>query len=242
MADISWLTKRPIAHRGLHDGNKAVWENTLSAFEAAAAKGYTIECDVHLTGDGSVVVFHDNELKRLTGTDGFVWQRTLAEMQALRIGTGSDRAPSLQEALDLVAGRVPVVVEVKGIPGHDAGLVEKVGAILAGYGGPAAVMSFDHWIVREFEKHIPGRPAGLTAWGTAERDLEAHFSMLAHNIAFTSFDIAGMPNRFTAFLREKLSMPVITWTIRDEAAAAKTFAHADQMTFEGFDPGVDRVA
>ena len=120
--------------------------------------------------------------------------------------------------------------------------MEKVGAILAGYGGPVAVMSFDHWIVREFEKHIPGRPAGLTAWGTAERDLEAHFSMLAHNIAFTSFDIAGMPNRFTAFLREKLSMPVITWTIRDEAAAAKSFAHADQMTFEGFDPGVDRVA
>ena len=70
MTDLSWLTARPIAHRGLHDLNKSCWENTLSAFERAAARGYAIECDVHLSAEGDVVVFHDNTLDRLTGTNG----------------------------------------------------------------------------------------------------------------------------------------------------------------------------
>ena len=78
------------------------------------------------------VVFHDNELKRLTGSEGFVWQRTAAELQALRIGGTDDHVPTLAEMLALVAGRVPLVIELKGIPGHDRGLVAKVAAQLRG--------------------------------------------------------------------------------------------------------------
>jgi glycerophosphoryl diester phosphodiesterase len=62
MTELSWLTARPIAHRGYHDMNNRVWENTLSAFERAAQKGYAIECDVHLSSDGVPVVFHDTTL------------------------------------------------------------------------------------------------------------------------------------------------------------------------------------
>lgn len=234
--DLGWLTERPIAHRGLHDMNHEVWENTLSAFKRAKKNGYAIECDVHLTADHQVVVFHDDTLSRLTGTDGFIWQRTAREMQALRIGGTGDHAPMLTEMLDTVDGKVPIVVEIKGIPGHDEGLVEAVAAILSTYSGPVAIMSFDHWIVRQFPVAAPGIPAGLTALGTDNKDFEAHFSMLGHGIDFVSYCLAHMPNPFITYVRQRLKMPVITWTVRDEAAVHATFQHGDQMTFEGFRP------
>jgi glycerophosphoryl diester phosphodiesterase len=236
MSDISWLTARPIAHRGFHDMNHDVWENTLPAFEAAASRGYAIECDVHLTSDGVPVVFHDDGLARLTGTNGNVWQRTAREMSALRIGGTNDHPPLLTQMLDLVHGRVPLIIELKGIPGHDDGLVERVCGLLRSYGGKAAIMSFDHWLIRQFPAHAEGIPTGLTAWGDKDHELEAHFSMLAHGISFASFAVEQLPNRFTSFVRNKLGMPVITWTVRDETAVTRTFANAEQMTFEGFEP------
>ena len=241
MTDISWLTARPIAHRGFHDLNDKRWENTLSAFSAAIERGYAIECDVHLSADGVPIVIHDDDLRRLTGTEGFVWQRTAAEMAQLRVGGTDDHPPTLRELLDLVDGRVPLVVEIKGTPGHDAGLVKAVGRLLKRYEGQVAIMSFDHWLIREFETEAPGIPGGLTAYGTANHETEAHFSMLAHGIAFTSYAAGDLPNRFVSFVRERLGMPVITWTIRDQPAIDLTFRYADQMTFEGFEPDHVRV-
>lgn len=242
MNDISWLTAAPIAHRGYHDLNKSVWENTLPAFGRAIERGYAIECDVHLTLDGEVVVFHDNDLKRLANVDGFVWQWTLAEMTALTVGTTADHPPSLAEMLAFVAGRVPLVIEIKGIAGHDEGLVAKVGEALRNYQGKAAVMSFDHWIIRDLARRMPDRPAGLTAYGNSQRDFEAHFSMLAHGISFVSYDIADLSNPFTRFVRDRLAMPVISWTVRDRAAMARSSAFAGQMTFEGFVPEDEAIA
>ena len=234
--DLSWLTERPIAHRGYHDMNNAIWENTLSAFARAVHHGYAIECDTHLSSDGIPVVFHDDTLMRLTGTDGYIWQRTAAEMGALRIGTTQDHAPRLAEMLDLVDGRVPLVIELKGTPGKDEGLVREVARALQNYRGKMAIMSFDHWLIRDFRRDAPGIPAGLTAWGDKDHEIEAHFSMLAHGINFVSYSVAHLPNRFVSFIRDRLGMPVITWTVRDEAAVQATVANADQMTFEGFRP------
>jgi len=234
--DLAWLIERPIAHRGFHDLNKEVWENTLSAFRRARKSGYAIECDVHLTADNQVVVFHDNTLGRVTGMDGFVWQRTLEELRALRIGGTKDHPPSLAELLETVDGKVPIIVEVKGIPGHDDGLVQAVAAGLKSYSGPVAIMSFDHWIVRQFAQSAPGITAGLTALGTTAKDFEAHFSMLGHGIDFVSYCLAHMPNPFVSYVRERLKMPVITWTARDAAAVHATYRYGDQMTFEGFRP------
>lgn len=236
MSGLSWLVERPIAHRGLHDMNRTRWENTLSAFGASAERGYAIECDVHLTADGEVVVFHDDELKRLAGVEGYVWQRTAAEFGALRVGGTSDHVPTLYEMLAFVGGRVPIVIELKGIPGRDHGLVRKVARALKGYDGKVAIMSFDHWLIRDFAEQAPGVPAGLTAWGDRDHEIEAHFSMLAHGISFVSYGVVHLPNRFVSFVRDRLGMPVITWTVRDQAAVEATFAHADQMTFEGFEP------
>ena len=236
MTAIDWLTERPIAHRGFHDGNRKRWENTLSAFDAAAERGFAIECDVRLTADGEVVVFHDDKLERLAGREGLVHELTAADMTALAVGGTSDRVPTLDQMLARVAGRVPIVIELKGVRGSDDGLVAAVARALSGYDGKAAIMSFNHWLIRQFADDAPGIPGGLTAYGTKPADLEAHFSMLAHPISFVSYDVAALPNPFVSFVREKLAMPVITWTVKDETGVAATMAHADQMTFEGFDP------
>ena len=236
MTDLAWLTHRPIAHRGYHDLNRTRWENTLSAFDAAVARGYSIECDVHLSADGVPVVFHDADLPRLTGQEGHVHDKTVSELARMMIGGTADHVPTLAEMLDRVAGRVPIVIELKGIEAKDDGLVAAVGAALRGYPGKAAIMSFDHWLVRDFARHAPGIPGGLTAEGGAVRDLEAHFSMLAHPISFVSFRVGDLPNPFVAFVRERLGLPVITWTVRNRQQQELTANHADQMTFEGFEP------
>jgi glycerophosphoryl diester phosphodiesterase len=239
--DIAWIKERPIAHRGFHDLNKTRWENTLPAFAAAADRGFAIECDVHLSSDGVPVIFHDHELKRLTGTEGYLRQRTAAELAALSIGGTADHVPTLAELLAQVAGRVPLVIELKGAPGYDSGLVARVAEQLRLYRGKAAIMSFDHWLVRDFPKEAAGIPGGLTAWGDQPHHFEQHFAMLANRIAFVSYDVTALPNPFTSFVRERLGMPVISWTVRDQAAVERTSVHADQMTFEGFEPEI-RIA
>lgn len=235
MSDLSWLVRRPIAHRGYHDLNRTRWENTLPAFDAAIAHDYAIECDVHLSADGVPVVFHDDTLERLTGQQGNIFDKTAAELGQMKVGTTADHVPTLAEMLARVRGRVPLVIELKGIEGKDVGLVKEVAKTLEGYDGDVALMSFDHWLVRDFARDAPGIPGGLTAHGRTPRDLEAHFSMLAHPISFVSFGVMDLPNPFVSLVREKLAMPVITWTVRDQWSRDVTAAHADQMTFEGFE-------
>jgi glycerophosphoryl diester phosphodiesterase len=236
MGDLAWLTARPIAHRGLHDGNKAVWENTLTAFSRAVKGNFAIECDVLLSRDGAPMVLHDSDLKRLTGTEGKVSAMTAELLTALKVGGTADALPTLRQMLEIVQGRVPLVIELKGDPGHDSGLVRAVAAELAAYSGKAAIMSFDHHLLRQCAEDAPGIALGLTAEGLRDQEIEGHFSMLACGIDFVSYNIHDLPNRFVTFARQRLGMPVISWTVRNEAALRKTYAQADQATFEGFDP------
>ena len=239
MNSTNWIKKKPVAQRGLHDGNKHVWENTLAAFSAAINRGFPIECDLHLTKDGVPVVFHDSPLKRLTGEEGHARDLTAKQICALHIGGTKERVPTLDEMLTHVAGKVPLVIELKGDPGHDEGLVKAVGKSLSKYRGKAAIMSFDHHLIRQFPKHAPDIPGGLTAEGIKDADIEAHFSMLAHRISFVSYNVHHLPNRFISMVRGKLKMPVITWTVRTRAELAKSYAEADQATFELMDPVPD---
>lgn len=236
MTDLAWLTKRPIAHRGLHDGNRLVWENTLAAFALAVKGNFAIETDVHMTKDGVAVVFHDGDLKRLTDRDGFVRDHTAAEMCEMSIGGTAEKVPTLRQLLALVAGQVPVIIELKGDVGFDAGLIAAIAAELSNYNGHAAIMSFDHHLIRDFAKLAPHIPGGLTAEGTSVADLEASFSMLAHGVSFVSYNVHHLPNPFTTFVRGRLNMPVITWTVRTKDDFDRTYANAEQATFELCDP------
>ena len=141
------------AHRGLFD-NKKVPENSLAAFRYAADRGYGIELDVQMTSDGEVVVFHDYTLDRMCGEKGKLSARTLEELRQLRLLGTSEYVPTLKEVLELVGGRVPILVELKGESANDD-LCRATARLLDEYDGPFLVESFNPLLLRWFKTHRP---------------------------------------------------------------------------------------
>jgi glycerophosphoryl diester phosphodiesterase len=235
MSKFGWLTERPIAHRGYHDLNRTVWENTLSAFARAADAGFAIECDLQYAADAIPVVFHDDDLKRLCGIEGDVRQRTAGELGMQPVGGTADRVPTLRQLLDLVRGRVPLVLELKGRKGDDDGFAMAVVDALDGYDGHVALMSFDHWLLKDLKETGTGLPIGLTAEGARPENFAVHEEAMQIGLDFISYYYGHLPNPFTSKERD-LGRPIITWTVRDDDARTITALNADQMTFEGFDP------
>ncbi|OLP55287.1 glycerophosphodiester phosphodiesterase [Rhizobium rhizosphaerae] len=247
MTDHSWLKTLPIAHRGYHDMNGHIWENTLSAFQRAVDKGFAIECDLHYTADSVPVVFHDDDTERLCGIAGDVRARTAGELGLLAVGGTKDRVPTFKQMLKLVGGRVPLMVELKGREGDDEGFAAAVLEVLEDYSGPVALMSFDAWLLADLKALDAPFPLGLTAWGETAEDFERHEKAMELGLAFTSYHYAHLPNPFVDGVKAR-GLPVITWTVRDEAALRHSYAEGDQITFEGFDPtelpasGLDNTA
>ncbi|MBO9630805.1 MAG: glycerophosphodiester phosphodiesterase [Shinella sp.] len=235
MHKFKWLTERPIAHRGYHDLNRAVWENTLSAFSRAVEAGFAIECDLQYAADAIPVVFHDDDLKRLCGIEGDVRQRTAAELGLLTIGGTADKVPTLRQLLDLVKGRVPLVLELKGRKGDDDGFAMAVLDTIENYEGSIALMSFDTWLLKDLKGLGTTRPVGLTAEGARPENFAVHEEAMQYGLDFISYYYGHLPNAFISRQRD-LGKQVITWTVRDDEARTITALNADQMTFEGFDP------
>jgi glycerophosphoryl diester phosphodiesterase len=235
MSSADWIKDVPVAHRGFHDMNVHVWENTLSAFERAAEAGFAIECDVQLAADSVPVVFHDDNLQRLCGLSGDLRERTAVELSMLSVGGTKDRIPTLKQMLAAVKGRVPLVIEIKGREGEDDGFVESVLEVLEGYTGKVALMSFDHHILRDLKAAKCPYPVGLTAMGNTPDEFFAHDEAMHLGLDFISYHWPHLPNSFITAQRAA-GIPIITWTVRDEKGREQTYTHADQMTFEGFDP------
>ncbi|ASW06518.1 glycerophosphodiester phosphodiesterase [Rhizobium sp. 11515TR] len=235
MSKLTWLTERPVAHRGYHDMNRQVWENTLSAFSRAIEAGFAIECDLHYASDGVPVVFHDDDLQRVCNLPGEVRERTSAELGLLSVGGTKDKIPTLKQLLHLCDGKVPLVLELKGREGDDDGFAESVLEVLEGYKGHVALMSFDRWLLKDLKALEAPYPVGLTAEGNEPKTFFQHDEAMHLGLDFISYFYGHLPNPFVTAQRQR-GIPVITWTVRDEAARKHTFANADQMTFEGFDP------
>lgn len=247
MAAPGWLTARPIAHRGYHDAAAGRLENTLPAAEAAIPHNFAIECDVQLTADDAVVVFHDDTLDRLTVGTGDVHRKSLAELSAMRFRNSDARIPTLQQLLDLVAGRVPLVVELKSRWTNDRRLVAAVSALLQSYSGPIAVMSFDPAMMTTMRKLAPTLPRGMLAdrftaadWPLLSRPQRlANRSMIGAATVlpdFIAYDVGALPASAPLALRHFFRLPLLTWTVRTAKDRATARAWADQIIFEGFDP------
>src|SRR5215467_7892294 len=97
MADLDWLVARPLAHRGLHDEQNGIVENTVSAFAAAIAARYGIECDLQISGDGEAMVSHDETLDRLTEGTGRLDAMTAAELRRVPFRATQDGMMTLGE-------------------------------------------------------------------------------------------------------------------------------------------------
>ncbi|MGF3025131.1 glycerophosphodiester phosphodiesterase family protein [Methylobacterium aquaticum] len=241
-----WLTARPIAHRGLHDRVAGIPENTIAAAEAAIAGGYAIECDVQLSRDGEAMVFHDAGLGRLTGADGLVRERDAAALGQLTVLGSAERVPTLAEFLQTIAGRTPLVIEVKARFDGDLTLARRTAEVAAAYDGPVALKSFDPAIVGALADLAPGLPRGIVA--ESHHDDPAYAALTEaqrHGLAnllhvsesrpdFLSWRVDDLPNAATHLCRLLGGMPVMTWTVRNDAQVRLARAHADQMVFEGF--------
>lgn len=234
-AALGWLKGARVAHRGLH--GETVVENSPAAFAAAAAHGLAIECDVQLTSDGEAVVFHDFTLERLTAEAGLVLDRSAAELAQIRYRASAETIPTLAQFLAQVGGRVPLLIEVKSQADWDwARLCAAVARGLAGYVGPAAVMSFDPRVGSWFAAHAPQVVRGLVAseehsrgwWG----DLRRHWALWRSRAQFLAYDVRDLPSRFAAAQRAR-GLPVATWTVRDPALFPVASANADALIAEG---------
>lgn len=242
---------RPIAHRGYHAAALGRPENSRAAVLAAVAAGYGIEIDLQLSADGVPMVFHDEVLDRLTDARGAFWRRPAAELSRMPLRGAPDQTiPPFRDILDLVAGRAPLLVELKA-PAAEAGpeagarLAVATAAELADYAGPVAVMSFDPDLVTAFGAAAPDLPRGLITEsylpGTVAPDVpEAKRRALREmsglgpsGASFISHDARDLARPLVAEVRAS-GRPVLCWTIRSARAEAAARVHADNITFEGY--------
>ncbi len=233
---LDLLLAKPIAHRGYHDAASNNHENSISAFEAAIESGFGIECDLQVTSDRETVVFHDPDLTRMTTETGPVRHRSKDALSKLNLMETKDKIHSLDEHLELTNGKVPLLLELKGIAGEDNGMVKAVAKSLKAYKGPVALMSFNHWIVKQFADLIPDRPRGLTALGDDNFEHFNTLAMLQNDLHFVSYRVHDLPCKFITKIKEEHKKSVITWTVRNKEESDLSYANADQITFEGYDP------
>jgi glycerophosphoryl diester phosphodiesterase len=240
-ARVGFLLTHDIAHRGLWGG--PVPENSLAAARAAIAGGFGIECDVRLARDGTVIVFHDADTARMTGVSGRIADKAAQDIAAMRLGGGEERVPTLAQLIGLIAGRVPLLIEIKtDTLAETAPLCLGVRRVLEGYRGPVAVMGFNPEVSRWFFRHAPKIVRGLVMTEHRESRARAIRDAIARRLAvkrarpdFLAYDVRLLPSALPAALHAG-GLPVLSWTVRSEADRATVAACADRPIFERLRP------
>jgi len=143
------------AHRGLHNMEEGIPENSMAAFRAAKEQGFGIELDLQLTADGQVVVFHDSDLKRMCNADELIKELSYSQLQEYTLGSTQERIPLFKDVLDMLDGQVPILVELKPIGADRVKLCAKALKMMRGYKGVLCMESFDPRIVGWFRRHAP---------------------------------------------------------------------------------------
>ncbi|MEM6666469.1 MAG: glycerophosphodiester phosphodiesterase family protein [Pseudomonadota bacterium] len=243
-----WLTARPIAHRGLHDKAAGIIENSASAVRAAIDGNFAIEVDIQITADGDAVVFHDATLDRLTGETGRVADHRAAELCDMVLSGGNgDRIWRLDTLLALVAGHVPLVVELKSLGDGDASLADIFARVAGSYPGPIAAMSFNPGQIARLRAIAPSILRGFVSFDYPEaltphlspRERFLRRSLLAavpSRPQFISYGCNALPSLPTRVARRLLGLPLVTWTVRTQGEADRLAGVVDAITFEGFYP------
>lgn len=220
--DVSHLNGWLYAHRGLHDGNVNVPENSMEAFRLAVEKGYGMELDVQLTRDGQLVVHHDGSLKRVCGVDKNLRDVDFADLPLLPDGS---RIPLFAEVLAMVDGRAPIIVEVKHYGGA-AKVAKAAHEVLKGYSGPYCVESFDPTAMHYFRKNAPeivrGQLASGGKWNKKELNYVSYFALkhlLVDVLSRPHFVAYSVPTDkvLSVWLMKRVFKPHLAcWTVRSQ--------------------------
>ena len=244
------LLAAPIAHRGLWGPGRP--ENSIAAALAAARAGYAIEADLQLSADGRAMVFHDDQLDRLTVEAGSLRERRAAELEAIRLRGGAEGIPTLASFLAAVAGRAPLLLEIKdqtGALGPEVGELEAAAAAdLASFRGPVALMSFNPHSVAALRARAPRVARGLVTGAFAAdhwpgvptarlHRLRALEDVEALGAAFVSHDRRDLDSPHLARVRGRV--PMLCWTVRSAREEREARRSAQQITFELYRPALD---
>jgi glycerophosphoryl diester phosphodiesterase len=228
--ELAQLIARPFAHRGLH--GPGIVENSRAAFAAAIAAGHGIELDVQAALFGEAMVFHDYDLDRLTDAHGPLAGLEADEAQRIRLKESDETIPTLDEVLDLIAGRTPLLIELKTKSPAYHQLCYWVTGSLRHYDGPVGVMSFNprvgHWFARHYPRFLRGLVVSEQDKPYLRGRMERAFSLWWARPDFLACDIRDLPSRLAA----ASGLPVLTWTVRSAADRARAAAHAGQIIFE----------
>ncbi len=237
----TWLVETPIAHRGFHTKN--VPENSMSAFANAIEKGYAIELDVHLLADGTVAVFHDESLARMTGNDGYLKYLNKEDLKSLKLGGTKDCIPTLQEVLNFVNSRVPILIEIKNQ--HKVGKLEQaVIDLLKNYKGEYAVQSFNPYSLAYFKKHAPqiirGQLSGSfkgtkLAWIKKFLLKRMRLNKTVSEPHFIAYESSTLPNRI---VKKFKNLPLLAWPVDSKKEYMRVVKYCDNVIFENFEPEI----
>lgn len=221
-----------IAHRGLHDD--VIPENTMEAFEKAVNQNFMIELDVHILKDKKIVVFHDANLKRLTGIDRYIKDCTYEDIKIIRI-KNKFNIPLLEDVLNMIGGKVPVLIELK--QEQKVGILEKnIAKILDNYSGHFAVQSFNPLSVYWFRKNRPGYIRGHLLTNNNKSNLIFKF-LYSYRIFnkitkpdFVSYNVKCLPNKKISKIRNKVVL--LGWTVRTQDQYEKYKNECDNLICE----------
>ena len=240
--DMSAMTGHWYAHRGLWNAERP--ENSLPAFRAAVEGGYAIETDVHITRDDRLVIFHDNDLKRMCGVDRKLSDCTLAELRACRLAGTDCQLPTLDEFLETVAGRVPLLIEIK-TDRRVTRLCELLNERLKTYRGPYMIESFDPRAVRWYRKNRPDILRGQLTFGLVEPSALPK-TTLYRLLASQTMNVLGRPDFIAAEAETAHSLPLrllrlwpvhwVAWTVRSQAEMDRLKPSYETQIFEQFIP------
>ncbi len=236
----SWLVQQPIAHRGLFTDK--IPENSLSAFKNAIKSKLPIELDVTVLTDGTVVVFHDEKLARLTGKDGFISNCSYADIAKLTLSGTKEKIPTFKEALEVIDGKVPILIEIKNF--GKVGAIEKaVWKALQGYRGEYAIQSFNPYTLEWFKKNAPKIKRGQLSCFFKNKEITGvkRFSLkrmlLNKKISepnFINYAAEDMPNKYVKKYYGKI--PVLAYTIESEADESRLENYVDNIVFDKYTP------
>jgi len=247
MTPLDWFDQAPFAHRALHDVSQGRPENSRAAIRAAMAAGYGIEIDVQLSADNTAMVFHDDDLDRLTAAAGPVRAQTAKALAQVQLTGGDEGVPTLAEVLHMINGAVPLLIEIKdqdGAMGPNIGALESATAmVLDGYGGPVAVMSFNPHAVAMMQDLLPEVPRGLVtsaydpvAWGLPDAVCDALREIPDYDrvgASFISHEVTDLSRSRVATLKSQ-GARVCCWTVKSPEQEVQARRIAQNITFEGY--------
>ncbi|MCL2675565.1 MAG: glycerophosphodiester phosphodiesterase [Firmicutes bacterium] len=243
----TWLFTKPIAHRGLHTADLP--ENSIAAFSNAAKCGFPVELDVRLLADGTIVVFHDDKLSRMTGRDGYISGIAADDLKNTNLWNIAGEPtewmiPTFEKVLETINGQTPILIETKNQTACGP-MESKVIEMLHSYKGEVAVQSFSPYSLEYFKKNAFEIPRGQLSTLFTKEDLPSALKrsilrrLKMNHVSrpdFVSYRFDLLPNKWVT----RTKLPTLAWTVRSNADLERVITYCDNIIFENFIPQIEK--